>query len=60
MPVNDFVDRSELRDPSFNLTEEPFNFSIRLRVFYPGGDMSDVVKNKEISEFMVSMFTVPC
>lgn len=58
--MNDFIDRTELRDSAFDLTEEPFNFSIRLRVFYPGRDMFDVVKNKELSEFMVSMFTVPC
>jgi len=60
VPMNDFVDSPEHLDPLFDLPEEPFKFSISLRVFYSGRDMIDVVKNKKISEFMVSMFTVPC
>jgi hypothetical protein len=59
VPVNNFIDRTELRDPSFDLSEEPFNFAVRLRVFYPGWDVFDVVMNKELSEFMMGLFTVP-
>ena len=56
--MNDFINCTELLDPSFDLIEEPFNFSIRLRVFYPCRDMFDIVKNKEVSEFMVGMLAV--
>ena len=59
VPVNNFIDRTELRDPSFDFSEEPFNFAVRLRVFYPGWDVFDVVMNKELSEFMMGLFTVP-
>ena len=59
VPVNNFIDRTELRAPSFYFSEEPFNFAVRLRVFYPGWDVFDVVMNKELSEFMMGLFTVP-
>jgi len=53
--MNDFIDRTKLSDPSFDFTEEPFDFSIRLWVFNRCRDMPDVVKSKELSEFMVGM-----
>ncbi len=59
VPVNDFIDGTELRDSSFDLPEEPFDFSIRLRMFYTGRDVFDIVKSEEFFEFMVSVFTVP-
>jgi len=55
VPLNYFIDRTKLIDPSFDLTEEPFDFSICLWVFNRCRDMPDVVKSKELSEFMVGM-----
>ena len=59
VPVNDFIDGTELRNSAFDLPEEPFDFSIRLRMFYTGRDVFDVVKSEEFFELMVSVFTVP-
>jgi len=53
VPMNNFIDRTKLPDPSFDLSEKPFDVPIRLRVLNRSQDMPDVVKNKEFSEFMV-------
>jgi hypothetical protein len=58
VPMNAFIDRTELSDPSFDLTEEPFDFPVSLWVFNSRGNMSDVVKSQEFPEFRVSMLAV--
>ena len=59
MPVNDFIDRTKLPDSSFNLTEEPFDFSISLRVFHTSNVVLDLMRVKKILEHVLSMFPVP-
>ena len=57
-PVDDFIDRTELSDSSFNLTKEPFDFPVGLRVFHTSHDMYDLMLVEEIFEFVLSMFPV--
>ena len=58
VPVNDGVDGPELFNSSFNLTEESFDFTVSLRMFYTNKEVIDVVMIQEFPEGMVSMFTV--
>ena len=58
VPVNDGVDGTELFNSSFNLTEESFDFTVSLRMFYTSKEVIDVVMIQEFPEGMVSMFTV--
>ncbi len=51
MPVNDFIDRTEFSDSPFNLTIEPFDFSVGLGVFQTCDDVFDLMMIEEIFEF---------
>ena len=59
VPVNDFIDGTELPNSSFNLAEEPFNFPVGLGVFHPGDDVFDTMMIQEILERVLREFPVP-
>ena len=58
VPVNNFIARTELRAPSFDFSEEPFNFPVGLGVFHTCDDVFDLMMIEKIFEFVLSMFPV--
>ena len=59
VPMNDLIDRPELFNSSFNLSEEPFNFPVGLGVFHPCNDVFDAMMIQEILERVLREFPVP-
>jgi hypothetical protein len=39
VPMNNRIDRTELFASSFNLAEEPFDFTVSMRMFYASDDV---------------------
>lgn len=58
VPVNDLIDRPKFSDSTFDFSGEPLDFPVGLGMFYTGNDVFDIVMNEELSEFVLSMFTI--